>query len=134
MDQKTRSVRRPAHIPTDRFAIIIHENHITRLEKSKMSSERIRPESVWIFGIADGDVARHAFCVSFAGENAEGDGHVFERPFSVRVERDEGGDSGEAGSLGDHLEGSLFLFDGRCLGLGGFGGDGHGGDVQGGDC
>lgn len=66
-----------------------------------MFGERIRPEGVWVLRVADGDVPGHAFGVAFAGEDAEGQGHLGEHPLSVGGVGGKGGDSGEGLALGN---------------------------------
>ena len=65
---------------------------------------------MWVFWVPDGDVARHAFGVVFAGEDAEGASHVCEEVGAVGGEGWEGGDAGEGLAAGDCFEGGGFLF------------------------
>lgn len=74
-----------------------------------MLAEWVRPEAMWVFRVAHGDVARHALCEAFAGEDAEGAGHVGEDPGAVFVIGAEEGDAGEGGALRDGLEGGEFF-------------------------
>ena len=64
-----------------------------------MSSERVRPESVWVFGVSNADVARHAFGEAFASEYTESTCHVREHPCSLLVVGGKEGDTGEADTL-----------------------------------
>ena len=52
---------------------------------------------------------RHAFGESFAGEDAEGTGHVGEHEGTLFVKRGEEGDAGKAGTLRDSLERRQFF-------------------------
>jgi hypothetical protein len=43
----------------------------------------LTPKAVRVLRIADGDVAAHAFGVSFACEHPEGEGHFLQHPLSM---------------------------------------------------
>lgn len=58
-----------------------------------------------VLRVADGDMAAHAFGEVFAGEDAEGTGHVGEEPGAVFVVGAEKRDAGKRSALGDGLEG-----------------------------
>jgi hypothetical protein len=83
MNQKPRRVRWPGHVASNRLPIIIHQDHIARLQHRKMLSQRIRPKVMRVLRVADADVPAHAFGVAFAREDAESEGHVLEHPFAV---------------------------------------------------
>lgn len=77
-----------------------------------MFSQRVCPKGMWVFGVADGYVAAHAFGIAFTCEDAEGACHVLEHVATVRVERDVFWDTREADALADCFEGGFFfLFD-----------------------
>ena len=67
-----------------------------------------------VLGVADGDVAGHAFGVAFAGEDAEGESHFGEHPLAVLGVGGEGWDAREGLALGDELEGGFVL---ACFGV-----------------
>ena len=140
MNQEPRRVRRQAHVAPDRLAVIVDEDHVARFQQPEVLRQRVRPESVRVLRVAHGDVARHAFRVALAGEDAEGEGHFGQHPLPVRGVGGVRGDAGEGLALGDELEGGFggvgFLVGGGVgvflvLGLG-FGGDG--GLFEDGDC
>jgi len=109
MNQETRRVGRQAHVPADRVPVVVDENHVASLEQAEVFGQRVCPEGVRVFRVADGDVARHAFGVAFAGEDAEGQGHFGEHPLSVGGVGGEGGDAGEGCALGNELESAFGL-------------------------
>jgi hypothetical protein len=91
-----------------------------------MFAKRVGPKGMYVFRIADGDVAAHAFGVAFAGEDAEGACHMLQHVAAVGVKGDVFGDAGEADALADCFEGGLFfLFDGKAGVLWFAGCDGH---------
>ena len=101
MDQKPRRVSWQIHIAPDSLPIIVYQNHIAGFQQAKMLRQRVRPEGVRVLGVADGDVAGHAFGVAFAGEDAEGEGHFGQHPGAVGGVGGVGWDAGEGGALGD---------------------------------
>lgn len=101
MNQKPRRVSRQIHIAPNSLPIIVDEDHIAGFEHAKVLRQRVRPEGVWVLRVADGDVAGHAFGVAFAGEDAEGQGHLGEHPLAVLGVGGECWDAGERLALGD---------------------------------
>jgi len=102
MNQETRRISRQTPISPDRIPIVIHQDHIAGFQQAEMFAQRVRPEGVRVLRVAHGDVARHAFGVALAGEDAEGKGHFGEHPLPVGGVGGEGGDAGEGGvALGD---------------------------------
>ena len=101
MNQETRRISRQRHVPADRIAVVVDQNHIRSFEQAEVFGQRVCPEGVGVLGVADGDVAGHAFGVAFAGEDAEGEGHFGEHPGAVGGVGGVGGDAGEGGALGN---------------------------------
>jgi hypothetical protein len=133
MNQKPRRVRRPAPVPSHHLPLVVHQHHVARLQQPKVPPQRVRPESMRILWIAHADVAGHALDVALAREDAERTGHVCENPCAMCGEGREVGDPRKTDTLGDGLEGGLWL--GRVVfGLGdGLFGLWRGEDI-GGDC
>lgn len=109
MDQKSRPVSRTTRIPADHFPIVIDEHHVRGLEGREVLSQRVRPEGMRVFRVADRDVAAHALGEALAGEDAERARHVREDPCAVLIVGREERDSGECYALGDGFEGGLLL-------------------------
>src|SRR5579859_851028 len=65
--------RRQVHFPLafHDFALMIDEDEIRNANLAEMHTKRIHPEMIQPFGVARGDVPRHAFIESTAREQAE---------------------------------------------------------------
>lgn len=63
-----------SRVPADNIAGIVYQDHVCGFEEAEVAGEGVCPEGVWVFGVADGDVAAHSFGVAFAGEDSEGAG------------------------------------------------------------
>ena len=101
MNQETRRISRQSHIPANSISVVVDQNHVAGFEQAEVFGQRVCPEGVGVLGVADGDVAGHAFGVAFAGEDAEGEGHFGQHPGAVGGVGGVGGDAGEGGALGD---------------------------------
>lgn len=84
VDEKASCVGGTTAITTNDLAVKIDEYHIADLQKTKVSSEGVRPESIWVFRVAHRDVAAHALDVALAVPVAKGSGHMFELPLALR--------------------------------------------------
>lgn len=58
---------------------------------------------------SDTDMPGHAFCVAFASEDPECNGHVLQHPSTMLVERDKLWDSRQTCPLADHFQWCLLL-------------------------
>jgi hypothetical protein len=110
VDQESRRVSWQAHVASDRFAVVVNKNHITRFQQSEVLGQRIGPECVRVFWITHRDVAGHAFGVAFACEDTEGESHLGKHPLAVFGVRRECWDSWETLALGDEFQSTLGLF------------------------
>ena len=63
--------------------VIREKEHIRYFEETKVHGKRICPKEEWVFWVADGDVAGHAFGVAVAGPVTEDGSHVVEGPEAV---------------------------------------------------
>lgn len=98
MDRPARFVSRPVEsIPRQDAAVggfgggIGEEQQVGDAEQAEVHGEGVHPEEVRVLGVAEGDVAGHAFAEAAAGPVAEEGGHVGEGPEAV------GGEGGVAG-------------------------------------
>ena len=101
MKQESRRISRQSHIPANSSSVVVDQNHVAGFEQAEVFGQRVCPEGVGVLGVADGDVAGHAFGVAFAGEDAEGEGHFGQHPGAVGGVGGVGWDAGEGGALGD---------------------------------
>lgn len=96
MNQESSRVRRQRAVSANDLASEIHEDHVGGCEEREVHAERVRPEGVVVFGVADRDVATHAFHVVFACPVSKCGGHVLELPLSLGCEGVEYWDAGNA--------------------------------------
>lgn len=68
------------------------EQHVGDAQEAEVRGERVHPEEVRVFRVAEGDVPGHAFAEAAAGPVPEERGHVGEGPEAV---------GGEGGVRGD---------------------------------
>lgn len=84
VDEEASCVGGTTAIATNDLAVKVDEYHVADFQKAKVSSEGVRPESIWVFWVAHRDVAAHALDVALAVPVAKGSSHMFELPLALR--------------------------------------------------
>ncbi|KAH3664244.1 hypothetical protein OGAPHI_004596 [Ogataea philodendri] len=107
VDGKTSSVD-GRKVAADDIAVLVDVDHVLSLEKSKVVSKRIDPESVWINRVSDGDVTGSSLGEALTSEDTESTGHVLQNPLSLLVRVVElWHKMRRRGSLGDVMDSAL---------------------------
>ena len=65
-------------VAIDHLSGMVHQNQITHPHEPKGTGKGVDPEMVWIFRIAHGDMAGHAFAKARASKHPQGPGQVAE--------------------------------------------------------
>lgn len=69
-------IQEPVLSPVNYNSLVINQNQVVRSDKREMQSEGIDPETLFVDGIANRNVAGDTFCEAAFGEDSKGHGET----------------------------------------------------------
>lgn len=72
MDHIRRSIQQPVLAPSNHLSCMVDEDQIGFVHHAESAAERVDPKAVWLYRIAERDMACNALVVSVFAEDAEG--------------------------------------------------------------